>query len=167
MTMVLPNQFKMETATGPTNVSTYSVGDGFTYMHMSPTSWLKMATPAAQVAAMTAQMTAMAKSNPSTVRVLPDRVEDGVTVGVYQSTGQIPATPMMAQSAPKETTVTCSYDKQTYLTKKCSDSAGQYLLTFSHYNDPANVIVLPPEAKSATLLNMQMPAGPASPPPGL
>jgi hypothetical protein len=167
MTIVRPDHFKTDLLTGPMALSTYSVGDGFSYMHIGSGPWQKIAVPAAQVASMVAQYQAMAKAG--TLQILPDSVEDGVPVGMYQSTVQAPAMALTPVGPPKTTTmtITCSYDKQTYLTKKCNDSAGQYVITFSHYNDPANVVELPPEAKSATLLTLPASATPAAPAPSL
>jgi len=152
MTIVTPDRVKEAMTMGPLNVDVYSPGDGFYYVHIG-TTWQKAAFEKSQIASITAQATAISAGRE--LKLLPDRTEDGVVVGVYQSVVHAPA--MFGAPAHVSTSI-CSYDKLTYLMKKCDD--GTFATTYSHYDDPANVIELPPEAKDAALITL--PAFPLS-----
>jgi outer membrane lipoprotein-sorting protein len=155
MTMVLPDRVKMQ-MNGMMSMATYSVGDGFYYINAGG-MWQKVAFDKAQMAAAAAQMKTASAPPPGQIKLLPDRMEDGASVGVYSVTTTVPAMPgVPSPAAGKPTTLTCSYDKQTFLVKKCGNE--NYVMTFSHYNDPANVVELPPEAKNATMVTMPVPA---------
>ena len=73
---------------------------------------------------------------------LPDREEDGLTVGAFSW-----SPPPMPVEAMNET-MTCSYDKATFLPRKCTtvtgDRRARSVTTFSRWNDPANVVAVPP-----------------------
>ncbi len=67
---------------------------------------------------------------------LPDRVENGVTVGAYQMEMRFPAI------TPTESVAfTCTYDKTTYLPRACANNTSTQ--TFEGWNDPANIIDIP------------------------
>lgn len=69
---------------------------------------------------------------------LPDRVENGVTVGAYQMDMHPPTvTPSMEMPV----TFTCTYDKATYLPRSCRNDV--VTETFEGWNDPANVVDVP------------------------
>jgi len=92
-------------------------------------------------------------SDPAKFHMLPDRVENGTTVGVYE----IPP-PMPPGAAPSTTAtpITCTYDKTTYLPRSCTLQT--MTQTFEGWNDPANVVEVPVVASPA-------PAASASPHP--
>jgi hypothetical protein len=73
---------------------------------------------------------------------LPDRDEDGSTVGAFSW-----SPPSMPFGAMHQTMV-CSYDKMTFLLKKCTNETGdrrfRSVTKYSGWNDPANVVVVPP-----------------------
>jgi hypothetical protein len=68
---------------------------------------------------------------------LPDRVENGVTVGAYQMDMHLPVTTQSTETL----TFTCTYDKSTYLPRTCGNDV--VTETFEGWNDPANVIDVP------------------------
>ncbi|MFN2461035.1 MAG: hypothetical protein ABR591_10155 [Candidatus Velthaea sp.] len=146
-TFVKPQRLKMEVrlATGLTQQS-YVVDDVF-YTNMTG-EWQKATFDRSQITAMVAQ-TATLKSDLAAT-LLPDRTEDGATVGVLQYTVTLPAGfPMAGGSGPQS--LTCTYDKATYLQRTCTSMQGTVTFTtrFTNYKDPANVVELPPEAKNA------------------
>ena len=75
-------------------------------------------------------------------QVLPDKVAGGKTWGQFATTSAGPQ---------KDQHLTCTYDKKTYRINDCSNEA--LTLTFSRYDDPANVVAIPTNV--------------ATPPPGL
>ena len=109
--------------------------DGRMYTRMNGGDWTVAALPAAGLMTESA-MKAMA--DPAQLRMLPDRVENGTTVGVYQATPVFP--PGMAASA-NPTPLTCTYDKTTYLPRTCTYQT--MTQTFEGWNDPANVVEVP------------------------
>jgi hypothetical protein len=68
---------------------------------------------------------------------LPDRVENGVTVGAYQMDLRLPVATQSAETL----TFTCTYDKTTYLPRSCGNDV--VTETFEGWNDPANVVDVP------------------------
>jgi hypothetical protein len=88
---------------------------------------------------------------------LPDRTEDGVTVGAVRTTvtmvfpGMNPETITMGPGV-------CTYDKSTLLFRTCTFDHGTF--SYSHYDDPSLTIELPAEAKNAP--ETHLPLRPAS-----
>jgi hypothetical protein len=64
--------------------------------------------------------------------VLPDVTSGGKTLGRFETTSAGPQ---------KDQRLTCTYDKQTYRIAVCSNEGMS--LTFSRYDDPANVVTIP------------------------
>ena len=64
--------------------------------------------------------------------VLADQTAGGVTYGRFTSTSAGPQ---------HDQRVTCSYDKKTYRLAHCENAS--FSVGFSHYDDPANVVVAP------------------------
>lgn len=93
------------------------------------------------------------RRNPG-VKLLPDRLEAGVAVGsfLFPSTPTPPG-PFLASS------IRCTYDKTTFLLKACSmtmpDMGMLLVLTYTKWNDPANVVTIPHD----------LPSTPPGPPP--
>lgn len=82
--------------------------------------------------------------DPANMRILPDRVENGTTVGVYEMTPPLPP------GAPATTVMppmSCTYDKTTYLPRTCTFQT--MTQTFEGWNDPANVVDVPVVASPA------------------
>ncbi len=77
------------------------------------------------------------------VTLLADRFEDGVSVGVFSFDSK----PNAAGSTFLASTTVCSYDKSTYLLKRCTmtmpDVGMRMTSTYSKWNDPSNVVELP------------------------
>lgn len=71
------------------------------------------------------------------VRSLPDRTEDGRVLGVYEIT----LAPAIGAAPTSVSTMTCTYDKGTYLPRTCAN--GYVSDAFTNWNDPANAIVVP------------------------
>jgi hypothetical protein len=65
-------------------------------------------------------------------RVLPDKTVGGKTWGQFATTSAGPQ---------KDQRLVCSYDKKTYRVSDCSNEG--LTLTFSRYDDPANVVNVP------------------------
>jgi hypothetical protein len=76
--------------------------------------------------------------------VLPDVKTSSGVYGAYQ-TNQIWAQLTMTPLDPHASTVTCMYDRKTYLPTRCSGL--QYEQLFGKYNDPTNVVEAPKEVK--------------------
>jgi len=73
-----------------------------------------------------------ALSDVSISAIVPDVTVGGVSYGAYQTVVDVPGVPI---------TLTCTYDKKTYLPVKCSSDA--LVQTFGNYDDPKNVIEIP------------------------
>jgi hypothetical protein len=69
-------------------------------------------------------------------RVLPDVSVDGSTYGAYERVLALGKTKLI---------FTCTYDKQTYLVTRCVSP--KFTETYSHYNDPHNIVEAPKEVK--------------------
>jgi hypothetical protein len=65
-------------------------------------------------------------------QVLPDRTASGRTWGQFTTTSAGPQ---------KDQHLTCTYDKKTYRINDCSNEG--LTLTFSRYDDPANIVTIP------------------------
>ncbi len=79
--------------------------------------------------------------------VLPDRRIDGVLMGVVAET--IPTGQFDHRThSSKPLTITCAYEKETGRMRTC-DASPLFTATFDRYNDPANQVVVPPEALNA------------------
>jgi hypothetical protein len=144
-TMAAPDRFKQEMTVGKQTMSFYGV-DGFFYLHetsaSSPDSpWAKFAFDKTKTEMYARQLILNRQ-----VKLLPDVIEDGVALGMFEAT----ATFANDAIASRVETTTCSYDKQTYLKKRCTSATST--TTYSRYNDPSLVIELPPEAKNAVLM---------------
>jgi hypothetical protein len=79
-----------------------------------------------------------AMADPSKIRMLPDRVEGGATIGVYEVTPPLPPGMPAGIAVPP---LTCTYDKTTYLPHTCTVQG--MTQTFEGWNDPANVVDVP------------------------
>jgi hypothetical protein len=96
------------------------------------------------------------------VTIAPDVTDGGVTYGAITTqidTAMIPGAPAVGPQ-----TLTCTYDKQTYLMHSCTN--GVFTETMSGYNDPANVVTVPADALNAPLTpapTLPAPAPSASP----
>ncbi len=82
---------------------------------------------------------------------LPDRIEDGITVGAMRTA----ATTVLPDLDPVSNTRgpgVCTYDKGTFLLRACTfDEA---TLRYSHYDDPSLTIEVPAAAKDAPVVNL-------------
>jgi hypothetical protein len=71
-------------------------------------------------------------------QVLPDKSASGRTWGQFATTSAGPQ---------KDQHLTCTYDKKTYRIVDCSNEG--MTLTFSHYDDPANIVTIPTNLATA------------------
>jgi hypothetical protein len=93
---------------------------------------------------------------------LPDRLEDGVTVGAMQTAATVVLPDLDPVSNTRGPGV-CTYDKGTFLLRACTfDEA---TLHYSHYDDPSLTIEVPAKAKSAPAIELpSMLPQPTAPP---
>jgi hypothetical protein len=135
ITVIVPtNRTKAVIAMG-SMMNEMVMADGRTYMRSNGGDW--RATDSMPGAAM-AQSALKTMSDPSKFHVLPDRVENGTTVGVYEVT---PPAPPGAPAGFVVPALSCTYDKSTYLPRTCTYQS--LTQTFEGFNDPANVVDVP------------------------
>ena len=72
-------------------------------------------------------------------RVLPDKLIGGKVWGRFTT---------VASGPQKDQYLICAYDKRTYRIHDCSN--GGMTLTFSRYDDPANVVTVPPNVAGSS-----------------
>jgi hypothetical protein len=168
VTVVRPARMKSEMTMGQMAVQTYVV-DGTMYVFTPVMGWQKMSLGDAGAAAASMNIAGLLKS--TKVTYLPDRQEDGQTVGVMQVAVPLPSfavpTPAGGSSAgpsgananptASQQVTTCSFDRSTYRMRNCSNDF--MTMTYSNYNDPANVVELPAAAKDAIPLVLPSTAG--------
>ncbi len=164
ITFVRPKRMKFAYSIGQMSIETYLV-DGVVYIHAPQAGWRKMTLDSLQEQQQSVNIGDTIKS--AKVTLLPDRQENGATMGAMQVETTLPtAAGPIAQSAGAQPLV-CTYDKATYRISVCANNV--VTMTYSNYNDPANIVVLPPEAKSATVMELPAPApsalAPVSPEP--
>jgi hypothetical protein len=165
ITVIQPDRAKMIMLAGPLEIDSYQI-DGMVYVHLQPgDSWRKVRIDPANAPAQVADLVRSAKGEK--VALLPDRREDGMTVGVVQFDVALPAPAGMAMVGPPMQ-LTCSYDKTTYRMRGCANPTMS--LTYAKFDDAANIIELPPAAAGAELIVPpsppadDAPAAPSSPP---
>lgn len=151
-----PLQMHMQLASGAVTGEMYITG-GYLYQNMLSSGWkrLKLPTPQApgDIARLIEDATRMA--------IAPDVIEDGVTYGSFTAqttTASIPGAPAVPPN-----TMTCTYDKTTYLVHDCKNAL--IVETFLKYNDPGNQITIPAGLSTAVDLGNLPGLGPASPAP--
>jgi hypothetical protein len=149
-----PKRMHMRMASGPMTVEMY-IADGYVYQNIANTGWKKQLLPAG--AALVDIQRAF--DGNTAFSVAPDVTDGGVTYGAI--TLQLSAAPVPGAPPAPPLTITCSYDKQSYLMHACTSTYATE--TFSGYDDPANVVTLPPEL--ATAIDTGPPRPQASPPP--
>jgi hypothetical protein len=163
VTYVRPARLKTEMTMGTMSVQSYIV-DGTAYVH-TPMGWQKTTLDDAKSAVASMNLADLLKS--TKVTYLPDRREDGLLVGVMQVAVPSPLfgrpAPAASNAGPAAPTpaatpqvTTCSFDRTTYRMRNCSNDF--MTMTYSNYNDPANIVDLPAEAKSASPLALPSPA---------
>jgi hypothetical protein len=169
MTFVRPLRIKAVTTVGTMSTESYFV-DGVVYVHSPMIGWQRMSVGEVKVTAASMNIANTLKS--AKVSYLPDRQEDGTLVGVFQVeslpgvSSMLPSAPPAVATGPATQTMTCTFDKSTYRLRTCVSSL--MTMTYSNYNDPANLVELPPDAKNAVPLVISTPAAtqqevPASP----
>jgi hypothetical protein len=156
VTFVRPMNVKSEFASGQMSMEAYLV-DGMVYVHLPEGGWQKSK---AETAGPAEQYLNLAAGGSASAVLLPDREEDGATVGVFQMQAVLPG-PLGPFGQPASQPIACSYDKTTYLIRSCRSAS--ITLTYMKYNDPANTVVLPAAAKSAPLVVRRTPPAPALP----
>lgn len=120
--------------------TTVVVGD-LAYVRIGDGSWTKVQFKPGTSKALGVSMLAGVEHGDATV--LPDRSEDGITLGAFSSVtrGTDPS------NASGTATTTCTYDKTTSFLRTCStkigDASAAIEITYSHWNDPSNVVTAP------------------------
>ena len=93
-----------------------------------------------------------AREKDDQVHVLPDRRIGGVLMTVVTET--VPAREFDHHTrSSKPLTITCAFEKETERMRMC-DVPALFTATFDRYNDPANQVVVPPEALNAPELSI-------------
>ncbi len=140
ITVVLPTKrTKAMVAMGPMMTEMVSA-DGKMYVRLNGADWRAVDVPGGNFS----DMALKTMADPSKLRILPDRVESGTTVGVYELT---PSLPPGAPASTPMSPLTCTYDKTTYLPRSCTFQ--NMTQTFEGWNDPANVVDVPVVASPA------------------
>lgn len=134
--------------TGPQIAMSMYIVDGYMYQSINGSRWEKRPLP--NVA--DAVHLGPAFDTGGTLTPLPDRVEDGTTYGAFSES------PPAAFGASPALTFTCTYDKTTGRVHQCSSQL--LSMTYTGYNDPANVVDLPASTADA----IELPAIPLQPP---
>jgi hypothetical protein len=132
---------KVQGSAGPHTLVLYAA-DGEVYQQIDGAPWQRRKLPGGS-ALLIAPLTAAATFRPE-----PD-VHDpsGMTAGAFQA---VTSLPIPGVGTIPNVTLECTYDKATMLPRTCSS---QYAtLAFHNYNDPKNVVDVPPAALSATEL---------------
>ncbi|HEY0383509.1 MAG TPA: hypothetical protein VGC72_15065 [Candidatus Elarobacter sp.] len=124
-----------------TTVNEMVMADGRAYSRINGGEWRITETPPG---AGFTDTVLKAMGDPSKFRLLPDRIENGTAVGVYEVTTPLPAGMPAGITIPP---LTCTYDKSTYLPRTCIFQT--MTQTFEGWNDPANVIDVPVVASPA------------------
>jgi hypothetical protein len=111
--------------------------DGQMYTRTNGGDWTVAALPA-NGGGLTPDAAMKSMTDATRFRMLPDRVENGTTVGAYEMSISVPP------GAPAGTVLpplSCTYDKTTYLPRTCTIQT--MTQTFEGWNDPANVVEIP------------------------
>ncbi len=141
ITVLVPaKRTKAVIAMGPM-MSEMVSADGKMYARMNGADWRVVDAPQG---GNFADAALKSMNDPSKFRILPDRVENGTTVGVYEMT---PPPPPGASASTQMPPLTCTYDKTTYLPRTCTFQT--MTQTFEGWNDPANVVDVPVMASPA------------------
>jgi hypothetical protein len=134
ITVVVPaKRTKAVIAMGPMMTEMVSA-DGHTYSRVNGADWRVVDLPGGSFA----DVALRSLADPARFRSLPDRAENGTTVGAYE---MIPALPPGLPASTQLPPVTCTYDKTTYLPRTCTVQT--MTQTFEGWNDPANVVDVP------------------------
>jgi hypothetical protein len=139
--IVKPMLMHMQMASGPVVMEVY-IAHGNLYQRVGVGEWQMQPLP------LTASLPtdAIKKITEGTsMTVGADVSEDGVTYGSFDVSMPTASVPGAPPATPL--TMSCTYDKKTFLTHSCKNSF--ITETFLDYNDPNNVVTLPPELSSA------------------
>ncbi|GEM_PF-1081774 len=116
--------------------------DGRMYTRMNGGDWNVADLPAG--GGLMGDAALKAASDPTKLHLLPDRVENGTTVGAYDVVMPLPPGAPAGMVLPP---LSCTYDKTTYLPRTCTFQT--MTQTFEGWNDPANVVDAPVIASPA------------------
>ncbi len=151
-----PKRMHMQMASGPLTIEMY-VSDGYAYQNIGKSGWKKQQLPAGS-----ALVDIQRAFDGSTVfAVAPDVTDGGVTYGAISM--QLSAVSVPGAPSTPPLTITCSYDKQSYLMHACTSPYATE--TFSGYDDPANAVSIPPELATAVDAGPVIPPAASSPAP--
>jgi hypothetical protein len=142
ITVMVPQKRTKAVVAMGTTVNEMVMADGHTYSRINGGEWRPTEAPGGGAGFADSVLKAM--GDPSKFRVLPDRMENGTAVGVYEVTVPLSAVMPAGMTVPP---LTCTYDKVTYLPRVCTIQS--MTQTFEGWNDPANVIDVPVVASPA------------------
>jgi hypothetical protein len=152
LTFVRPMKIKSVLSIGGQSIESYLI-DGVAYVR-GGTGWQKTKIDPGQTPQLSVNLADSLK--PANVTLMPDRQENGTSVGVFAVNTPQPAaggptppagTAPPAPAAPMHTV--CTYDKASYRLKTCTNSFMK--MTYTRYDDPENIVSLPPEAANRGL----------------
>lgn len=126
MTYVAPDRYHTVVAYGGSNYDVVIIGQS-AYVSTNGGAYSPMPVPSGFVE------TQMQLRNVPVESLLPDTTVAGVTYGQFATTS---AGPQHDQH------LSCTYDKTTYRVVRCANPS--VTVSFSHYDDPTNVVVVPP-----------------------
>jgi hypothetical protein len=136
VTVMIPQKRTKALMAFGTTTNEVVLADGRMYMRTNGGDWRENDTPAGGGFTNMASFKSIADA--AKIRLLPDRVENGMTVGVYETTPPAPPGMPAGITVP---TMTCTYDKTTHLPRTCTIVS--MTQTFEGWNDPANVVEVP------------------------
>ena len=156
MVVVRPDRVKFVSSFGPVSSEAVVVGAN-TYMRVNGGPWTTSTTAGTVEAA---KYLVDSLCTCATYTMLPDRRENGDTVGAFsasvplpglpdaRATAGAPAAPAAGASATtKPSTMDCTYDKTTYLLRSCTvqlaNIPSPLTMTYAKWNDPGNVVDVP------------------------
>ncbi len=151
---VKPDRAHLEMSFGPLKTETVVIGSTG-YVRMNDGPWL---VSTMQNQENFAKQYLASFQNQTTFTFLPDRQEGGITYGTLSTTigasTLLPPSGAMAENtASTPITMQCTYEKATYLMHVCTmQQPGSQIpitITYSAWNDPQNVVTVPPDAPVA------------------
>ncbi len=148
MVVVRPDRVRSDMSFGPMKTESVVIGST-SYVRINGGTWL---VSKIQNAMDFAKQFATTLAKQTTYTPLPDRQESGVTYGAFSSTTDsgMMAAAGTATASSTPMTMECTYDKVTYLMHVCTlappGAPFPMTLTYSAWNDPANVVDVPADA---------------------
>jgi len=139
---------KASTAAAAMTMDVYLV-NGALYMSINGGKWQKRSVDPETLKAQLSSIISQGGETP-TLTLEPDRTSGAFTFGAIRIVTATPKSLAAMPGASGTTTLECTYDKASYLLHECDTD--QLSIVYEKYNDPSNVVTLPPDAANATEL---------------